>query len=175
MVKTENIILGSGKLYIAALENGDIPTNIVNDSNCVGDIQGGAELSYAPEIYEVVNDEGEVRKAFVSNEEVILKSGILTWNLGNIKKLAVGAEYDEATSTLTIGGKKSITQYAVAFVHEADFATITVTLKGYNQSGFTITFDKEKETVIDAEFKATKNTNGTLVTIKEAAKVVNED
>lgn len=165
---TENIVLGSGKIYIAELEtDGSIPTDLILEANNVGDVSGGAELAYKPTIYDVENDEGDVRKSFITKEEVTLKSGLLTWNLENINKLSVGGTYNDTTKTLTIGGNKTVKQYAIAFVHEADFADIQVIMKGSNTSGFSIKFDKAKETVIDATFTAVKNASGVLVTIKE--------
>lgn len=167
MANTENIMLGSGKLYIAELdEGGAIPTNLFTDINCVGDIKGGAELSYKPEITEIKNDFDEVRKAFIKSEEVILKSGILTWDLATMEKLAIGATYNSSKKELTIGGKTSVKQYAIGFEHSEDIH-VQVTLKGYNQSGFTLKFDPENPSTIDAEFKAIKQSDKTLVLIKE--------
>lgn len=167
---TSNVILGSGKLYITELSNGEIPESYEND--CVGDISGGAEIEYKPTIKEVKNDFQEVRKAFVTSEEVKLKSGVLTWNLETMAKLTVGAKYTAKTgssnATLTLGGISEIKQYGIVFVHEKDNgAKIIVKLKGYNGSGFKFSFDPEKETVLDAEFTATKQSDKTLVKIEE--------
>lgn len=167
---TSKVILGSGKLYIAALEDGAIPENLVSDANCVGDIKGGAELSYTPEIQEVKNDFGETRKAFITSEAVKLKTGIMTWDLPVMEKFTLGGTYNSTTKKLTIGGKSAITQYALAFVHEADGFDVTVTMKGYNASGWTFKFDPENAATTEVEFTATKGNDKTLVTIAEEAK-----
>lgn len=167
MPNVENIMLGSGKLYIAELdESGTIPTNLFTDTNCVGDIKGGAELSYKPEITEIKNDFDEVRKAFIKSEEVLLKSGVLTWDLPTMEKLTLGGTYDSSKKELKIGGKTSVKQYAIGFEHSEDIH-VQVTLKGYNQSGFTIKFDPENPSTVDAEFKAIKQSDKTLVSVKE--------
>lgn len=167
-VDTSSIVLGSGYLYIAKLVDNEIPTDIISDENCVGDISGGAELSYTPTIKEVKNDFDETRKAFITSEEVKLKSGILTWNLSNMEKVTVGATYNEASKKLTIGGKKSIEQYAVAFVHPLnDTTNLVLTMRGYNGSGWTFKFDSENPSTTDAEFIATKDSKKTLITVEE--------
>ena len=167
MPNTENIMLGSGKLYIAELsEGGTIPTDLFTDTNCVGDIKGGAELSYKPEITEIKNDFDEVRKTFIKSEEVILKSGILTWDLSTMEKITLGGTYNTSKKELTIGGKTSVKQYAIGFEHTDDIH-VQVALKGYNQAGFTVKFDPENPSTLDAEFKAIKQSDKTLVSIKE--------
>lgn len=172
-IDTSKILLGSGKIYIAELEtDGSIPTDLVGSTNLIGDISGGAELSYVPTVYDVVNDDNVVRKSYITQEEVMLKSGVLTWDLTNLEKLTVGGTYTAAVpgtspATLTIGGIKSVKQYAIAFVHTEEDFTVTVILKGSNQKGYSIKFDKEKEVVIDAEFKAIADANGILVTVTE--------
>lgn len=169
MPDVENIMLGSGKLYIAELdESGDIPEGLFTDTNCVGDIQGGAELAYKPEIKEVMNDFGETRKIFIKSEEAILKSGVLTWDMQTLEKITVGATYNAQKKELTLGGKKTIKQYAIGFEHTEDIH-IKLSMIGYNQSGITIKFDPENETVVDAEFKAKKDSGGALIKIAEVA------
>ena len=165
----ENVVLGSGFLFIAELAaDGTIPSTLFDEANNVGHVQGGADLTYTPTIYDVECDEGKILKSYITKEEAILRSGILTWNLKTVSKLAVGGSY--SNGVLTIGGAKSIKQYAVGFKYDGDDRTIKVSMAGRSNKGFTITFNKEKETVIDAEFKAVKDTNGVLIKIEEAAK-----
>ena len=169
MPNVEDILLGSGKLYIAELDNGGaIPSDIVSEANCVGDIKGGATLSYAPEIKEIKNDDDETRKIFIIREVVKLKTGVMTWALETMNKLSVGGTYDSTGKKLTIGGVKSVKQYAFVFVSDQDFGNLTVTLKGSNLSGWEIAFNPENETVVDAEITAAKQNGGTLVTIEQS-------
>ena len=178
-MEKDKVILGSGHLYIAeTVETGVVPENIFDEANNVGSISGGAELNYTPTIYDVVDDDDKVLKSFITKEEVILKSGVLTWLLESVAKLSAGGKYDSASKTLTIGGKKSVKQYAVGFRHEEDDGyKLEVTMVGRSNKGFVINFNKEKETIIDAEFKAIKDNDGILVTIKETEAVteVTED
>ena len=174
-IKEENILLGSGKLYIAELVNGAIPalaTILSTAGNCVGDIQGGAELNYKPTLKRVLNDEKVVRKVFITDEEVTLKSGVLTWALPNMEKITVGAAYDSTSKKITIGGKKSVKQYAIVFVsNEQDFGFVAVTMKGCNTSGWTLKFDPENESVVDTVFEADKQNGGVLVEISQYAEL----
>lgn len=166
--KTEKVLLGSGHLFIAEItEAGVVPDGLFDEANNVGCISGGAELSYTPTLYDVECDDGEIHNTYITKEEVILKSGILNWDLANLEKLSVGGTYNSATKTLKIGGKKSVKQYAVGFKHEEDDYSVEITMLGRANKGFTVSFSKEKETITDAEFKANKDSSGTLVTIVE--------
>lgn len=172
----ENVILGSGDLYIVAF-TGTMPTNTTIEvaANNVGHIQGGASLEYKPNEYEVSSDTGEVLKRFVISEETTFKSGLLTWNLETLSKLMASCEFtdDDETGlrTVKIGGKgaRVMKEYVIHFVHtEADGNKFRVSLVGTASNGFSLAFAPDKETVIDAEFKAiAHDTNGTQVILTE--------
>ena len=73
--------------------------------------------------------------------------------------------------TVKIGGMGNYDgkKYVIRFVHEdpAD-GNIRLTIVGNNQSGFSITFAKDKETVINPEFKAQPlDSEGTLIIYEE--------
>ena len=170
-VNTDTITLGSGDLYILDYD-GAMPevAEIEQEENRIGSIKGGAELSYAPETYEVIDDMGKVLKRFVTTEEVTFKSGVLTWNLDVLEKLTMAGELTKTDSkaTLKIGGKgnRGIKQVVIHFVHTMeDGKQVKVTMMGTSASGFVLTFNPEEETVIDAEFKAMSQADGTQVTI----------
>ena len=94
----KRIVLGSGKLYVVAYTD-TIPEDatIETDTNLIGLIQGGATLTYTPTFYECKDDLGLVSKKIITEEEVVLKSGILTWNGKTLEKLcATGVVTDEA-------------------------------------------------------------------------------
>ncbi len=167
----DEMILGSGYLYItefttAIPADGDFETA----ANKLGYIEGGASLEYKPTFYTAKDDLGLVTKTVITDEEVTLKSGICTLNGNTLKKLSATARVTEVGSTRTvkIGGiaNNDGKQYAIRFVH-AD-GDIRVTIVGQNQSGFTLAFAKDKETIVDAEFKALPCDNeGTLVIFSE--------
>lgn len=168
-VNTSTVTLGSGDLYIMDFE-GTIPEDetIEVTNNKIGSIKGGAELEYAPESYTVTGDNGMTYKAFITKEEVTFKSGILTWNLDVLSKLTMGGELttESEKKVLKIGknGSSAIKQVLIRFVHSIDGKNkVRMTMVGSPTSGFTLSFNPEEETVIDAEFSALSQEDGTLV------------
>lgn len=155
----QRVTLGSGDLYITKF-TGSVPANetIEVEDNLIGGIKGGAELTYKPEIYAVQDDRGVVHKVFITNTEVIFKSGVLTWNNTVLNKIALCGELEVTSNkaTLKIGKNGEIDNYLVRFVHTIDKTgrKYRVTVVGTAQNGFTLNFNPEEETVIDAEFVA---------------------
>lgn len=170
MAGKERIVLGSGKVFTKEFTDTipDIDALCVEE-NRLGYIQGGATLEYKPTFYEAKDDLGYVTKTILTEEEVTLKTGVLTFNGNVLKKLCATGRVAEADGkrTVKIGGvgnqdKKS---YVICFKHEdAEDGDIYVMIVGNNQSGFSLAFAKDKETVIDAEFKAKPHDKeGTLI------------
>jgi len=158
----EKIILGSGKLYVTEYSD-SIPADAVIEAagNLLGYIQGGATLSYKPTFYLAEDDLGLVKKQILTKEEVSLKSGIMTWNGDTLKRLLSTARVTENGVTnkrlVKIGGvsNQDGKRYIVRFVHEdATDGDVRVTIVGGNQGELALSFAKDKETVIDAEFMA---------------------
>ena len=170
----EKIVLGSGKLYTTEF-TGEIPNDatIEAEGNLLGLIQGGATLEYKPTFYEAEDDLGIKKKVILTKEEVTFKSGIMTWNGKTLKKLSSTAIVTEASGkrTVKIGGigKQDGKKHILRFVHEDKVdGDIKVTIVGTNQAGFSLAFQKDKETVIDAEYKAQPlDTEGTLIIYEE--------
>jgi len=170
----EKITLGSGKLYVAEYSD-SIPADDVLevDANLLGYIQGGATLTYSPEFYTAADDLGYVAKKIITNEEVVLSSGIMTWNGATLAKLCSTARITETATlrTVKLGGVSNFDQkkYVIRFLHEdsAD-GDIRLTIVGSNENGFEMAFAKDKETVINAEFKAMPlDAQGTLLIYAE--------
>ena len=87
----EQIVLGSGKLYVMALPaDGVVPESntIEVEDNRVGYIKGGASLEYKPTELQIADDSGTFIRRYVTSEEVTFKSGILTWNVDVLNKLS---------------------------------------------------------------------------------------
>ena len=171
----ERIILGSGKLFAVLFED-TIPEDSVIEveDNRLGHIKGGATLEYAPEFYIAKDDLGEVQKSRLTNEEVKLKSGIMTLNGNSIAKLCATARVDETKKgkrTVKIGGAGNDDgkMYLIRFLHEDEAdGDIRLTIVGRNESGFSMAFAKDAETVVDAEFTAFPNDKeGTLIIYTE--------
>lgn len=175
----EKIVLGSGKLYVTEFLNSIPADNLIEtEDNQLGLIQGGASLEYKPKFYEAKDDLGLVQKTIVTDEDATLKSGVLTWNGKTLAKLSSTARVTEADGkrTVKIGGlnNQDGKRYIIRFVHEdkAD-GDIRITIVGNNQAGFSFKFTKDKETVVDAEFKAAPMDNeGTLIMYQEDIPVV---
>ncbi len=172
--ENERIVLGSGKVYVAEFA-GTIPENSVleTDANLLGLIQGGATLEYKPEFYTAEDDLGLISKTIITKEEATFKSGIMTWCGKTLQKLCATARITEAENkrTVKIGGQLNDDRksYVIHFVHEdTTDGDVRVTIIGKNQAGFSLAFAKDKETVIDAEYKAAPHdSEGTLIVYEE--------
>lgn len=175
----EKIIIGSGSLYIDEF-TGTIPADaaLEVEANRLGDISGGATLDYKPKFYEAKDDLGRVSKTILTDEEATLKSGIMTWCGKTLEKLCSTARITEAAGlrTVKIGGigNQDGKKYVIRFVHDdPSEGKVRVTIVGANQAGFSLKFLKDKETVVDAEFKAQPHdTDGTLIIYTEEIPVV---
>jgi hypothetical protein len=171
----DKIVLGSGKLYTTEFTNGTIPDDatIETEANLLGLIQKGATVVYKPKFYEATDDLGLASKTILTDEDVTLKSGVMTWCGKTLAKLCATARVTEAAGkrTVKIGGvgKQDGKKYVIRFVHEDPVdGDIRVTIVGNNQAGFSLAFAKDKETVIDAEFTASPlDGDGTKIIYEE--------
>lgn len=178
-MENKRVVLGSGKLYIIEF-SGEIPENSMIEvpENILGYIQKGANIEYKPEYYTAEDDLGLIKEIFLTKETVTFKSGVMTWNGKTLQKLCSTAiiteNAEKKTRTVKIGGvgKQDGKMYAIRFVYENKVSgNIRTTIVGKNENGFAITFEKEKETVIDATFTATPiDDDGTLLIYEEEFK-----
>ena len=171
---SERIILGSGKLFCMTF-TGAIPedTEIETENNQLAHIKGGASLEYNAETYTAKDDLGVVQKTKVTNEEATLKAGLLTWCAKTLKKLCATARVTETAKkrTVKIGGIKNQKdeKYLIRFLHEDDTdGDIRVTIVGKNEAGFSFTFAKDAESILEPQFKAyPMDKEGTLIIFDE--------
>ena len=175
----DTITLGSGKLYMKLLGDSDtLPaaSNLATfcvAENLYGYIKGGASLEYTQETYEEKDDLGLVSKIITTNEEALLKCGVLTWNGESLKNLVDRCKTttDGNNRVTKIGGAGN-TQggyYAIVFAHEDKIdGNLWIIIKGRNTAGLTITFSSDTGTVLEPEFKALpSDTDGTLIQLVE--------
>lgn len=176
----ERIILGSGYVHVQ-LFDGELPTvdEICVDNTLIAYIQGGATLEYKPTKYTAKDDMGKVSKTILTEEEVTLKSGLMTFCGTTITYLCDTAEVSMTEATqdkkarriVKVGGigRQGRKQYVICFHHEDPVdGDIWVMIVGQNEAGFTLAFAKDKETVVDAEFKASPmDSDGTLIHYEE--------
>lgn len=166
----EVITLGSGDLMIKEYTD-TMPahTDFKAETDLLGRIQGGATLEYSGEWYEAKDDTGKAVKTIITDESATLKSGVLTWNGKTLEKLCATATVTEAGGlrTVKIGGidKNNGKSYAICFHHTDKVdGDVWVVVRAVNQGGFSLAFAKDKETVIDAEFKCLpQDDEGTLI------------
>ena len=175
MSEVKRIILGSCKVF-SMLFTGTIPEDAVIETaeNRLGHIKGGGAVEYTPTFHTAKDDLGEVQKSKLTEEEAKIKCGIMTLNGNNIAKLAATARVDETKKgkrTLRIGGAGNDNgeKYVIRLLHEdAEDGNIRVTVVGRNESGFSLSFAKDAETVIDAEITAyPHDSEGTLILYTE--------
>ena len=96
--EAERIILGSGYIHVATFTKGQAipnPEDFCKDDTLFAYIKGGATIEYAPEFYEAKDDMGKVAKTVVTDEEVTLKSGIMTFTGNTLAKLCDTARVSE--------------------------------------------------------------------------------
>lgn len=182
MSASKRITLGSGKLYVTEFTGEAIPEveTITVEENLLGYIQGGATIEYKPTFYDAKDDLGYVIKTIITEEEVTLKSGVLTFNGNTLDKLCdtsrVTEDTDKKTRTVKFGGigNAKRAKHLLCFHHEdPSDGDIWIIIVGNNQAGFSLAFAKDKETVIDAEFKAlTQDDEGTLIKYIEEDKTI---
>ena len=170
----QSIYLGSGDLMIKeysdampSYEDFDVTTDLL------GRIQGGATLEYKGTWYDAKDDTGKAVKTIITEEEATLKSGVITWNGKTLAQLCSTARVTEANGirTVKIGGvgNHDGKSYALCFHHTDKIdGDVWVVVRAVNQGGFSLAFAKDKETVIDAEFKCLPQDNeGTLIQYHE--------
>lgn len=170
---TKTITLGSGKLYIDEFTD-TIPEDaeIEREEKLLGLIKGGANIQYTPEFVSATDDLGLVKKQKLTSEEVILSTGLITWNGKTLEKLSATGRVTESDGkrVTKIGGLNNDNgkSYILRFVHEDEVdGNVRATIVGKNTSGFTLPFSNE-ETTVDAEFTALPNDNeGTLLILEE--------
>lgn len=170
----DTVMLGSGKIYLQTFSE-SMPTvdTLCVESNLLGYIKGGASLEYTQETYEEKDDLGYVSKIITTNEEAVLKCGLLTWNGATLKKLLDRCSSTEASGkrTTKIGGAGNAQggYYAICFHHEDKTdGDLWILIKGRNTAGATLTFATDAGTTVEPEFKALPHdSDGTLVELIE--------
>lgn len=170
----DTVTLGSGKIYLQTFSE-SMPTvdALCVESNLLGYIKGGASLEYTQETYEEKDDLGYVSKIITTNEEAVLKCGLLTWNGTTLKKLLDRCSSTEASGkrTTKIGGAGNAQggYYAICFRHEDKTdGDLWILIKGRNTAGATLTFATDAGTTVEPEFKALPHdSDGTLVELIE--------
>lgn len=133
LVSYEPLVVGSGELYLGTIADLATATeqDIVNSLINVGAISGGAEISYEPDVKTVKSANRGKLLNFVTDEEVTFKTGIITWNLDNLAKIApatITTDSETGTKTLKLGVSTSIPVNYLRFIHTKKNNTGTITV-----------------------------------------------
>ena len=166
----EVITLGGGDLMIKEYtDNMPAYTEFNAETDLLGRIQGGCTIEYKGTWYEAKDDSGKAVKTIITEEEATLKSGVLTWNGKTLAQLCSTARVTEegGIRKVKLGGvgNHNGKSYALCFHHTDKVdGDVWVVVRAVNQGGFSLAFAKDKETVIDAEFKCLpQDDEGTLI------------
>lgn len=187
--KTESYTLGSGHWRVKEIEDKDIPTtdeawiqfvtDLIKNHPVLGRIKGGASIDYTTEKTEDQDDLGYVILDMIKSEKVEFKTGVMTWDGDTLEKLCATARVttDDETNIVTVKvgglGNQNSKRYVSCFEHYSHL--LRVVIIGKNTNGFSITFEQDKATVIDAVFRAEALDNdGTLVIIQDFRKATDE-
>ena len=172
----KSIVLGSGDLYITEFTDGaELPSNeeVEKEDNRLGYIKGGATIEYTPTFTEAKDDLGKVKKTILTEEEAILKSGLITWCGETLEKICSTARVTTSANKriVKIGGTSNQTnkKYFIHFVHkDSEDGDIRISIVGNNQAGFSFAFVAGEATQVDVEFKAhPMDDEGTLIYYEE--------
>lgn len=175
----EKVTLGSGLLYMSEFTGefekdfADILKRLMTPENHAGWIKGGASIEYKPTMTIEKDDLGHIVKEILTDEEATLKTGFFTWNGETLSRFTATAEITterkngKAYRRLKIGGAGNDDgkQYAILFVHEDPVeGNAYLLIVGRNSAGFTLTFEADSASVVDAEFTCKPHDErGTLI------------
>ena len=177
--KTQRVVLGAGKWYIAPYTSGALDMETVGEEdNLLGYTQGGATITFTPETIpsrrhrhgaQDLPDEGRAE----------MKTGLLTFTTDSLAAmLSVGqatqtpaSASERGKTTLKLGGGKSaLKKFSVVFVYEDDetgFKT-RIGMVATNTAPLELVFAKDAETVVDVTFTAESNgVDDTIIVIEE--------
>ena len=173
MENKEEIIMGSGELYMQEFDGTEIPAHeaIETDEFNVGHCNSGFSIEYTPELYDVKNQYGKIVKRFTISETIAVKTGIISWALNKLALLSTAQfEIDKTKKTrkLVFGGRKSLKNVLVRFVHEKDNGKkIRFTAIAQGGNGFALEFTGDKELTIDAQLSAIERKKDWLAEFEE--------
>lgn len=151
------IMLGSGEIYMMEFTGEKIPDHatLEADDNNVGYCNSGFKIDYKPKKYDVKNQYGRVVKSFITDEQISVKTGIITWDLDKLALLStakITEDTEKKIKKLTFGGGGSLKTVLLRFVHDENGKKLRFTMVGQGGNGFGLDFG-DKETTINAELQ----------------------
>ncbi len=171
-MSNERIVLGSGDLHYMEF-TGELPEIdvICVKETILGYINGGAIIDYKPSTYTAKDDKGLVSKTIITEEEASLKSGVMTFDANTLGVMTstgrVSTSDDGKRRIIKVGGPGNDNgkSYVFCFHHtDKKDGDIWILIVGKNKAGFSLSFIKDKETIIDAEIICEpQDDEGTLI------------
>lgn len=170
----DTIPLGSGIPYLMEYTD-TIPTpeEICTEQYRLGYVQSGASIEYTEETHVEKDDLGYVYKEVTTEEDAVLKLGLITWNGDSLTKLIdrSKSEEKEGKRVTKIGGPGNAKgKYYVVCFHIPDKVDgdMWVMIVGRNTAGASIAFARDAASKIEPEFRAKPHDkDGTLVLLIE--------
>lgn len=169
----EEIIFGAGELFLQEFNGNEIPTDseIEKDEFNVGHCSGGFSVDYKPEKYDVINQYGKTVRSYITKEEIVAQTGILSWDLRKLALLStakISEDKVEKKRTLLFGGANpSLKTVLLRFVHTKENGKkLRFTMIGQGGNGFAIEFTT-KELTVDAQITAIEYIKNFLARIDE--------
>lgn len=174
---TENVILGALTHYIAPYTGGELEDlkTYCTEENLIGWTRGGSTLTYTPEIKNIEDDKGMVRKTFQSKANAEIKTGFLTLDTKSISEMLSVGKFEAGkpggVNKLKLGGgKETLKKYIVVGEYEddEDGHNLRVGMIATNTAALEMIFKADQETVPNVTFSAASNgVDDTIVVIEE--------
>jgi hypothetical protein len=180
MAEKQEILFGSGDLYIVTDDNFDVTNftdeELENGAVKVGESSGEASLNIEYEFVDVRGGaKNQLLKSLMTSENVVFNGGLVTYDLKHISEFLAGYYSEDTTKgqrVLGIGGKTTVPVKKMLFIHTKEDGKRLMMMmhKAQNQTGLEWVFNSEEATAFEFEFRLladTSKTNGNLVTIVE--------
>lgn len=168
---TNNVVLGSGFIYVVEYDGQAIPADNVIETaaNQFGFTKGGATLTYETEFTEINDDNGQIKENFLSSDKATFKCGAFMGQASDIVKICPTASSTTANgiTTVKIGGVSNDDdkKYVIRFKHKTK--DLRITIVGKNTDGFELSFSADDAITLEPTFTcAAMDANGVLAEIK---------
>lgn len=165
VMDSKSIILGSGSLYYypmnentwANYANGNITdATIENNSYRLGLVSGGYTVTYEPTFVKVKDDLGLVQYTGLQEENIAVKSGLLTFDSNTLNALASTGSVTTVNNitTFDLGGISHYNQADALLRFVSSDNKKRADIKPELNGGFELSFQKDNATVLDVMFQA---------------------
>ena len=168
-----DIVLGSGRIYIVEYTGGTIPADgtIETTANQFGYTKGGATLSYSTEYTEIEDDNGDIKETFLNTDSATFRCGAFMGKPEDIVKICPTADIETSNdvTTVRIGGVSNDNnkKYLIRFKHKTE--DVRVTIIGKNTDGFELSFSADDAVTLEPTFTCSAMDGGVLAEITVGA------